>query len=109
MISRLNWNEEKKVEQPANNLYLLPKSRFNKELSIVSDAQKSDGLQSEDRQALDGCIKEQEKFITKKLPEVNDADYYFCKSVGSKKGNLKDESSLKDIKSMGYSAEKASK
>ena len=75
----------------------------------MSDAQKSDGLQSEDRQALDGCIKEQEKFITKKLPEVNDADYYFCKSVGSKKGNLKDESSLKDIKSMGYSAEKASR
>jgi len=75
----------------------------------MSDAQKSDDLKSEDRKALDGCIKEQEKFITKKLPVVNDADYYFCKSIGSKKGNLKDESSLKDIKSVVYSDKEASK
>jgi len=75
----------------------------------MSDAQKSDDLKSEDRKALDGWIKEKEKFITKKLPVVNDADYYFCKSIGSKKGNLKDESSLKDIKSVVYSDKEASK
>ena len=73
---------------------------------MVSETPKPSELQPGDKQAFDGNIVEQEKFIqsSKRMPDVKGVDSSLCDSFISKENSFKDDKEelpLKDINDLG--------